>query len=102
MGVCVCVCVCVFVCVHACMRGCVQFDLLEQLGFEGYAVLVNTSELQTHVLATGKGKSFHKLRQQASKPLENPFIGFVFSDEAGKVWVQDELNKGVKGRMSLS
>ena len=31
-----------------------QFDLLEQLGFEGYAVMVNTSVLQTHLLATSK------------------------------------------------
>jgi len=64
-----------------------QFDLLEQLGFEGYCVLVNKSELQTHILATDKGKSFHKLRQQANKPLENPFIGYVFSDQAGKEFV---------------
>ena len=49
-------------------------------------MLVNTSELQTHLLATGKGKNFHKMRHQAGKPLENPFIGFVFSDEAGEIW----------------
>lgn len=59
-----------------------KFDLLEQLGFEGYAVLVNTGELQTHLLATSKGKGFHKMRQQVGKPLENPFIGFVFSYES--------------------
>lgn len=51
-------------------------------------MLVNTSELQTQILATSKGKSFHKLRQQANKPLENPFIGFVFSDEAGKTRIK--------------
>ena len=62
----------------------VQFDLLEQLGYEGYSVLVNTSELQSHVLATSKGKAFHKMRQQLGKPLENPFIGYVFSEDSGK------------------
>eukprot|EP00731_Ephydatia_muelleri_P035662 Em0145g14a len=31
-----------------------KFDLLEQLGFEGYAILVNTAELQTHLLATNQ------------------------------------------------
>lgn len=60
-----------------------QFDVLEQLGFEGYSLLINTGELQTHLLATSKGKSFHKMRQQTGKPLENPFIGYVFSDDAG-------------------
>ena len=63
---------------------CVQFDLLEQLGYEGYSILVNTSELQTHVMATSKGKAYHKMRQQIGKPLENPFIGYVFSEESGK------------------
>lgn len=57
--------------------------MLEQFGFEGYAIVVNTSELQTHLLATSKGKNYHKMRQQAAKPLENPFIGYVFSDESG-------------------
>ena len=47
-------------------------------------MMVNTGELQTHLLATNKGKNFHKMRQQLGKPLENPFIGFVFSDESGK------------------
>ena len=60
-----------------------QFDLLEQVGFEGYAVLVNTTELQSHFLATSKGRTFHKLRQQQAKPLENPFIGHVFTEEPG-------------------
>lgn len=60
-----------------------QFDLLEQLGYEGYSVLVNTSELQSHVLATSKGKAYHKMRQQVGKPLENPFIGYVFSEDSG-------------------
>ena len=57
--------------------------MLEQFGFEGYAIMVNTGELQTHLLATSKGKGYHKMRQQAAKPLENPFIGYVFSDESG-------------------
>lgn len=61
-----------------------QFDLLEQLGYEGYSILVNTSELKSHVMATSKGKAFHKMRQQLGKPLENPFIGYVFSEESGK------------------
>ena len=60
-----------------------QFDILEQMGFEGYAVLVNTTELQSHFLATSKGRSFHKLRQTQGKPLENPFIGHVFTEEPG-------------------
>lgn len=59
-----------------------KFDLLEQLGFEGYAIFINTGELQTHLLATSKGKSYHKMKQQTSKPLENPFIGYVFSEES--------------------
>ena len=46
--------------------------------------MVNTGELQTHLLATAKGKTFHKMRQQANKPLENPFISYVFSDDSGK------------------
>jgi hypothetical protein len=58
-----------------------KFDLLEQMGFEGYAVLVNTTELQSHFLATSKGRTFHKLRQSQAKPLENPFIGHVFTEE---------------------
>ena len=62
----------------------IQFDLLEQLGYEGYSLLVNTSELQSHVMATSKGKAFHKMRQQLGKPLENPFIGYVFSEDSGK------------------
>ena len=41
---------------------------------------MNTSALQTHLLATNKGKAYHKQRQQLGKPLENPFIGYVFSD----------------------
>eukprot|EP00731_Ephydatia_muelleri_P037237 Em0425g4a len=49
-----------------------KFDLLEQLGFEGYAILVNTAELQTHLLATNKGKAFHRAKQMGGKPLENP------------------------------
>jgi hypothetical protein len=35
-------------------------------------------------MATSKGKAFHKMRQQLGKPLENPFIGYVFSEESGK------------------
>eukprot|EP00731_Ephydatia_muelleri_P037255 Em0429g5a len=58
-----------------------KFDLLEQLGFEGYAILVNTAELQTHLLATNKGKAFHRAKQMGGKPLENPFIGYVFTDD---------------------
>ena len=61
-----------------------QFDLLEQLGFEGYAILVNTAELQTHLLATSKGKAFHRAKQLGGKPLENPFIGYVFTDDSGE------------------
>ena len=53
------------------------------MGFEGYAVLVNTTELQSHFLATSKGRTFHKLRQSQAKPLENPFIGHVFTEEPG-------------------
>ena len=60
-----------------------KFDILEQLGFEGYAIMVNTGELQTHLLATSKGKNYHKMKQQSGKPLENPFIGYVFSEESG-------------------
>ena len=45
--------------------------------------MVNTSELQTHLLATSKGKMYHKMKQQSGKPLENPFIGYVFSEESG-------------------
>lgn len=59
-----------------------KFELLEQLGFEGYSILVNTGALQTHLLATSKGKSYHKQRQQHGKPLENPFIGHVFSESS--------------------
>ena len=66
-----------------CPRVSLQFDLLEQLGFEGYSMIINTSELQSHLLATTKGRNFHKMRQQVGKPLENPFVGFIFSDEAG-------------------
>eukprot|EP00731_Ephydatia_muelleri_P035133 Em0099g5a len=51
-----------------------KFDLLEQLGFEGYAILVNTAELQTHLLATNKGKAFHRAKQMGGKPLENPSL----------------------------
>lgn len=58
-----------------------KFDLLEQLGFEGYAILVNTAELQSHLLATSKGKAFHRAKQLGGKPLENPFIGYVFTDD---------------------
>ena len=47
-------------------------------------MLVNTGELATHTLGTGKGKSFHKMRQNLGKPLENPFIGHVFSEDTGK------------------
>ena len=61
-----------------------QFDLLQQLGFEGYAILINTNELQSHLIATQKGKSFHRVRQKQGKPLENPFIGFIFSEGTGK------------------
>ena len=60
-----------------------QFEVLEQLGFEGYAILVNTGALQTHLLATTKGKDYHKAKQQSGKPLENPFIGYVFSENSG-------------------
>lgn len=45
--------------------------------------MVNTSELQTHACGTSKGKAFHKMRQQLGKPLENPFIGHVFSEDSG-------------------
>ena len=62
-----------------------KFDILEQLGFEGYAIMVNTGELQTHLLATSKGKNYHKMKQQSGKPLENPFIGYVFSEESGTI-----------------
>ena len=55
------------------------------MGFEGYGILVNTRELQTHLAATAKGKMFHRLRQKTGKPLENPFIGYVFSEQPGKV-----------------
>ncbi|XP_065908199.1 uncharacterized protein [Dysidea avara] len=58
-----------------------KFDLLQQMGFEGYGILVNTRELQTHLAATAKGKMFHRLRQKTGKPLENPFIGYVFSEQ---------------------
>ena len=44
---------------------------------------MNTNELQTHFIATGKGKNYHKTRQQLGRPLENPFIGYVFSDDSG-------------------
>lgn len=60
-----------------------QFDLLQQLGFEGYAILINTNELQSHLIATHKGKNFHRIKQKQGKPLENPFIGFIFSEGAG-------------------
>ncbi|XP_019851255.1 PREDICTED: uncharacterized protein LOC109581518 [Amphimedon queenslandica] len=62
-----------------------KFELLEQLGFEGYAIFVNTGALQTHLLATNKGKAYHKQRQQLGKPLENPFIGYVFSDNVSEL-----------------
>lgn len=62
----------------------IQFDLLQQMGFEGYGILVNTRELQTHLAATAKGKLYHRLRQKTGKPLENPFIGYVFSEQPGK------------------
>ena len=39
-------------------------------------------------MATSKGKAFHKMRQQLGKPLENPFIGFVFSEESGKTTLE--------------
>lgn len=58
-----------------------KFDLLQQMGFEGYGILVNTRELQTHLAATAKGKMYHRLRQKTGKPLENPFIGYVFSEQ---------------------
>ena len=61
-----------------------QFDLLQQLGFEGYAILINTNELQSHFIATPKGKNFHRIRQKQGKPLENPFIGYIFSEGAGE------------------
>ena len=54
-------------------------------------MLVNTGELQTHLVASSKGKGFHKMRQQVGKPLENPFIGFVFSDDSGKVGTVDGM-----------
>ena len=47
--------------------------------------MVNTGELQTHLLATSKGKNYHKMKQQSGKPLENPFIGYVFSEESGTI-----------------
>jgi hypothetical protein len=58
-----------------------KFDLLQQLGFEGYAILINTNELQSHLIATNKGKNYQRARQKQGKPLENPFIGYVFSEE---------------------
>ena len=61
--------------------------MLEQLGFEGFAILVNTGALQTHLLATSKGKAYHKQRQHIGKPLENPFIGYVFSENNGIVLI---------------
>ena len=54
------------------------------MGFEGYGILVNTRELQTHLAATAKGKLYHRLRQKTGKPLENPFIGYVFSEQPGQ------------------
>lgn len=54
------------------------------MGFEGYGILVNTRELQTHLAATAKGKMYHRLRQKTGKPLENPFIGYVFSEQPGE------------------
>ncbi len=60
-----------------------QFELLERLGFEGYSVLVNTGELATHSLGTSKGKDYLKTRQQVGKPVENPFIGHIFSQDTG-------------------
>jgi len=57
------------------------------MGFEGYGILVNTRELQTHLAATAKGKMFHRLRQKTGKPLENPFIGYVFSEQPGRMCV---------------
>ena len=56
------------------------------MGFEGYGILVNTRELQTHLAATAKGKMYHRLRQKTGKPLENPFIGYVFSEQPGELW----------------
>ena len=50
-------------------------------------MLVNTTELQSHFLATSKGRTFHKLRQQQAKPLENPFIGHVFTEEPGAAYI---------------
>ncbi len=46
-------------------------------------MLVNTGELATHSLGTSKGKAYLKTRQQIGKPVENPFIGHVFSEDAG-------------------
>ena len=66
-----------------------QFDLLQQLGFEGYAILINTNELQSHFIATPKGKNFHRIRQKQGKPLENPFIGYIFSEGAGELRASD-------------
>lgn len=90
-----------FHCLTACQRYCaalpsvicskcvssflLQFDLLQQLGFEGYAILINTNELQSHFIATPKGKNFHRIRQKQGKPLENPFIGYIFSEGAGEL-----------------
>lgn len=78
-----CVCGCQTGVIECCFVFFDQFDLLEQLGYEGYSVLVNTSELHSHILGTSKGKAFHKMRQQLGKPLENPFIGYVFSEDSG-------------------
>ena len=30
-----------------------------------------------------QGKAYHKMKQQCGKPLENPFIGYVFSEDLG-------------------
>lgn len=72
-----------------------QFDLLQQLGFEGYAILINTNELQSHLIATQKGKNFHRMRQKQGKPLENPFIGFIFSEGAGKLGLLLGFNRAL-------
>ncbi|KAI6647936.1 hypothetical protein LOD99_8396 [Oopsacas minuta] len=56
------------------------YQYLEQQGFEGYGVLVNTKQIQTHLVSTHKGLSYHQSQVRAGKPLENPFMGYIFSE----------------------
>eukprot|EP00800_Vazella_pourtalesii_P016305 TRINITY_DN4659_c0_g1_i1.p1 TRINITY_DN4659_c0_g1~~TRINITY_DN4659_c0_g1_i1.p1 ORF type:complete len:337 (+),score=47.25 TRINITY_DN4659_c0_g1_i1:70-1080(+) len=56
------------------------YQYLEHQGFEGYGVLVNTKQIQTHLVSTHKGLSYHQSQVRAGKPLENPFMGYIFSE----------------------